>query len=217
MLLFVTGLNAELFMKSIARVSSGIIGALLLAGGADAQQLSGGALVKALRRGGSSCDMPVRLARRPTNKRPIPPERQLDETGGATAQAMGKALRDLKLPIGEVCSSPTYRALETVRLEQFGTPQPYSGLGDGGQSMQVSTEAQSAWLQKKVTQFPMGTNTLIITHFPNMSRAFPQSVAGLADGEADLWSGRQRRKSGRQSAATLVARVKIEERRTLRP
>jgi hypothetical protein len=35
---------------------------------------------------------------------------------------MGKALPALKIPIGEVFTSPTYRALETVRLVQLPNP-----------------------------------------------------------------------------------------------
>src|SRR5687767_4087700 len=37
-------------------------------------------------------------------------ERQLDEAGRASARDMGEALRRLKIPVGEVLSSPTYRA-----------------------------------------------------------------------------------------------------------
>jgi len=70
-------------------------------------------------------------------------ERQLDEEGRATAIAMGKALRELKIPVGEVLASPTYRALETVRYAQLGNPRTYEELGDGGQSMQGGTEAQA--------------------------------------------------------------------------
>jgi phosphohistidine phosphatase SixA len=127
-------------------------------------------------------------------------ERQLDQEGRATATAMGKALRELKIPVGSVLTSPTYRALETVRYAQLGTPQTFAELGDNGQSMQGGTDAQAAWLQKKVKDLPAGTNTIVITHFPNMTRAFPQQAAGLADGEALIFG-----------AAGYVARVKIEE------
>ena len=111
-------------------------------------------------------------------------ERQLDEAGRASAIAMGKALRELHIPIGEVFTSPTYRALETVRLAQFPNPRTVPELGDGGQSMQGATEAQAGWLQKKVTELPGHANTIVVTHFPNMSRAFPQWTSGLMDGEA---------------------------------
>jgi phosphohistidine phosphatase SixA len=119
--------------------------------------------------------------------------------------AMGNALRELKIPIGDVLSSPTYRALETVRYARFGNPQPYAELGDNGQSMQGGTAAQAAWLQKKVTSFPRGTNTIIVTHLPNLTGAFPQMTSGLADGEALIFG------SDSKGGPTLVARVKIED------
>ena len=162
--------------------------------------------MKALRQGGyvivmrhtsSPREVPDKTAANPDN---VKPERQLDQEGRATATAMGKALRDLKIPIGSVLSSPTYRALETIRYAQFGNPQAVPELGDNGQSMQGGTEAQAAWLRKKVTELPKGANTLIVTHFPNMSQAFPQSASGLADGEALVFG-----------PAGLLARIKIEE------
>jgi phosphohistidine phosphatase SixA len=183
------------------------LSALLLAGAASAQQhQSGDALVKALRQGGyvivmrhasSPRELPDKATANPDNTKP---ERQLDQEGRASATAMGKALRDLKIPIGTVLTSPTYRALETIRYAQFGKPQAFPELGDNGQSMQGGTEAQATWLRKKVTELPKGTNTLIVTHMPNMSRAFPESTNNLADGEAVIFG-----------PSGVVARVKIEE------
>ena len=178
---------------------------------AHAQSLSGEDLVKALRRGGyvvvmrhasSPMQTPDAKTANPDN---INHERQLDEQGRSTATAMGKALRELKIPVGEVLSSPTYRALETVRLALLGNPAPVAELGDGGRGMQASTEAYAAWLRSRVTQFPAGTNTFLVTHFPNMSRAFPQLTANLADGEALIFG------PDGKGGATLIARVKIEE------
>lgn len=188
-----------------------LLGLLLGTGASDAQTLSGAALVNALRHGGyvivmrhasSPREAPSREAAEPNN---VHLERQLDQTGRATATAMGNALRELKIPIGEVLSSPTYRALETVRLAQLGTAQTYPELGDGGQSMRGASEAQAAWLQKKVTQFPSGSNTIIVTHLPNIAKAFPQWSSGLDDGEALVFG------PDGKGGATLVARVKIDE------
>src|SRR2546423_7484511 len=81
---------------------------------ASAQTLAGDALVKALRQGGyvlvmrhtsSPRDAPSKASANPDN---VKLERQLDETGRATATAMGNALRELKIPIGRVFASPTY-------------------------------------------------------------------------------------------------------------
>jgi phosphohistidine phosphatase SixA len=131
-------------------------------------------------------------------------ERQLDEVGRTTAIAMGKALRDLKIPVGEVLASPTYRALETVKYAQLGNPRTYPELGDNGQSMQGGTPAQAAWLRQRVTQFPSRSNTILVTHFPNIRDAFPQA-SGVDDGEALVFGP-----DGKGGAA-LVARIKIEQ------
>ena len=187
------------------------VGMILLAGAAPAQTLSGEALVKALRRGGyvivmrhtsSPRDVPDKRTANPDN---VKPERQLDEVGRTTATAMGKALRDLKIPVGEVLASPTYRALETVRYAQLGNPRTYPELGDNGQSMQGGTEAQAAWLRNRVTQFPSGSNTFLVTHLPNIAGAFPQSSSGLDDGESLVFG------PDGKGGATLVARIKVEE------
>lgn len=187
------------------------LGLLLLAASARAQMLSGDALVKALQHGGyvivmrhasSPRQVPDKAIANPDNTKP---ERQLDQTGRSTSAAMGKALRALKIPIGEIYSSPTYRALETIRLAQLPNPKPTPELGDNGQSMGITTEAQAAWLQKAVTQFPSGTNTLLVTHFPNLTRAFPQDARGVEDGEALIFG------PDGKGGAKVVARVKIED------
>src|SRR5438477_9774436 len=129
-----------------------LIVGLLLAGFVHAQSLSGDALVKALRHGGyvivmrhtsSPRAVPDKQTANPDNTKP---ERQLDEEGRVTAITMGKALHDLNIPIGDVLSSPTYRALETVKYAQLGTARTFAELGDNGQSMQGGTSAQAAWL-----------------------------------------------------------------------
>jgi phosphohistidine phosphatase SixA len=181
---------------------------LLLSGAAHAQTLSGEALVKALRQGGYVIVM--RHASSPRDaadkkKKTPKSERQLDEKGRATATAMGKMLRDLKIPIGEVYTSPSKRAVETVQLAQWPNPKLTPELGDNGKSMSGGTQAQAEWLQKKVTQLPSGTNTILVTHLPNITRAFPGQTPALADGEAMIFGA-----DGKGGFKT-VARVKIED------
>src|SRR5579872_5288153 len=112
-----------------------------LMGAAGTIPLSGAALVGALRHGGY-----VILMRHASSPRTPPDpaqaepdnvqhERQLDDRGRASARALGDALRRLKLPLGEVLSSPTYRALETARLAQLAA-KAEPELGDAGHSMQ---------------------------------------------------------------------------------
>jgi len=110
---------------------------------AHAQTLSGRDLVAALRMGGY-----VVLMRHASSPRTPPDpaqsdatnlqhELQLDDLGRSTARVMGDALRKLRIPVGKVLSSPTYRALETIRLARLGQPETYPQLGDGGQNMQA--------------------------------------------------------------------------------
>src|SRR5829696_547247 len=101
---------------------------------------SGDALIASLKQGGY-----VLVMRHASSPRDVPDkatanadnpdmERQLDEAGRTGSKAMGTALRNIKIPVGDVLSSPTYRARETVRLAQLPNPQLRGELGDGGQS-----------------------------------------------------------------------------------
>lgn len=163
-----------------------------------AQTLSGEGLVKALQQGGYVIVM--RHASSPNTVPAGATERQLDDAGKAAAAAMGKALRDLKIPIGEVYSSPTQRAMATAQLAQWTQAKPAPELGDNGQSMAGGTAAQAEWLQKRVAQTSKGTNVLLITHMPNIRGAFP-AYTNVADGEALIFG----------PGSSLAARVKIED------
>lgn len=177
-----------------------------------AEPLNGRALVTALRQGGYVLVMrhtsspegrPDKATADPENTNL---ERQLDQTGRETARVMGEAIRKLGIPIGDVRSSPTYRALETVRLAAFGRAQTFAELGDGGQSMQRIQEAPAAWLRKTVGELPRpGTDTVTVTHMPNIVAAFGDSAKGASDGETFVF-----RPDGK-GGAELVARVKVEE------
>ena len=185
---------------------------LVIARPASAQMLAGEGLIKALRQGGY-----VIVMRHASSPREVPTkqtadagnvklERQLDEAGRAGSIAMGRALRDLRIPVGEVLTSPTYRALQTARLAQLANPQSHAELGDGGQSMQGATDAQVDWLRTRVSQLPAGTNTIIVTHMPNISRAFA-AWGAVGDGEAVIVG----------AGGRVVGRIKIDEWPRLKP
>ena len=186
------------------------IGSALLLTAAHAQTLSRPALVKALQGGGlvivmrhasSPGDIPAK-----PNPDNVPPERQLDEKGRTTAAAMGDALRRLKIPIGEVLTSPTYRARETARAARLPNPRAIAQLGEGPQSMQGAVDrAQTEWLQKKVKELPRGTNTVLVTHVPNITAAFPGEVPALDQGEALVFG------PGGAGGSRVVGRIKIED------
>jgi len=178
---------------------------------AAAQPLSSG-LVAELRSGGyvlvmrhahSPRELPDAASAHPDN---VNLERQLDEEGRAAAVAMGAAVRKLNIPIGQILTSPTFRALETVQALGFEDARSLEELGDGGNNMQPDADGKrSAWLRAKATEPPaQSTNVLIVTHLPNLRGAFGNAAADMADGETLIL----RSDEGR---VVVVGRVRIEE------
>ena len=186
--------------------------AVAIGGPGQAQGQGGEALADQLRRGGYVVIMrhanapgaePDRATADPENTRL---ERQLDETGRSTARAMGEAFRTLRIPVGQVLSSPSYRALQTVSFAGFGEPQIREELGQD-QGMQALADAtRSDWLRKEAATPPRpGTNTILVTHSTNIEGAYPKDGAAVDSGESLMF-----RPDGRGGAA-FVARVKITE------
>ena len=192
-------------------VAASLFGAMMPAT-ASAQTLSGdmvgnlqkGGYVLVMRHTSSPAALPDKSSAAPGNDKL---ERQLDANGQKTAREMGAAIKGLHIPVGDVLSSPTYRARETVRFAAFPAAKTFDELGDGWLGMAVqSPAAAAAWLRAKSQEAPRaGTNTLIVTHAPNIQGAFGQSANGIADGEMMVF-----RPDGRGSA-TLVTRLKIED------
>ena len=187
-----------------------IVGVALVTSVAGAQSERSADLIGALRQGGY-----VLVMRHASSPREVPTaqtanadnpklERQLDQPGRAGAAAMGQALRDLKIAVGDVFTSPTYRALETVKYARLANATPVAALGDGGQSMQGVAEVDAAWLRAKAAEVPRRGNTIIVTHMPNLDRAF-SGWGAVAEGETVVV-----RPDGK-GGATAIGRVRIDD------
>jgi phosphohistidine phosphatase SixA len=178
-----------------------------------APMISSSELVDALRQGGYV------LVMRHANSPSAPPdkstadagntalERQLDDKGRSTASAMGKAIKLLRVPVGEVYSSPTWRAREAARLADLDDVQTIPELDEAPHGMSGKANAQqAAWLRAKASQRPRaGTNSIIVTHMPNIVGAFGQDVSNIAAGEALVFQ------PDGKGGTELIARIKIEE------
>jgi hypothetical protein len=132
------------FRSGTAREILAISGAAAALITLQAQAPASDALVNQLRQGGyvlvmrhasSPRQVPTKDTANPDNTKL---ERQLDEAGRRAATAMGDALRGLRIPIGTVLTSPTYRAIETVKFAQLGSPAAVAELGDGGKACRAS-------------------------------------------------------------------------------
>jgi hypothetical protein len=170
----------------------------LVAAGASAVPALQAELIENLRRGGYVLVMRHAHAPREApakeqaDRDNVRLERQLDEAGRQGATAMGDAIRAQRIPIG------------AVTLARLGDPTIVDQLGDGGQSMQGVTEAQAERLRARVAQPPASGNTILVTHQPNLSRAFPEWGGTVADGETVVL-----RPDGNGSAR-VIGRIRID-------
>lgn len=141
--------------------------------GPPAVRLSGAALVSALRDGGYV--IYFRHARTnavpddqfPVNFQDCTTQRNLSEQGRAQAQAIGRAMRDLKIPIGRLLTSPFCRALETARLA-FGEPAIESSL-ENLETTSNDSERIAGVRRLLSTPPATGSNTVLVSHGINLS------------------------------------------------
>lgn len=155
-----------------------VLPCLLLAAGAPGlspprllQRLREGGCVLVMRHAQSPEQRPTAAAAEPDNPRR---ERQLSGAGKTTARELGMALRVLGVPFGPIYVSPTYRAIETVRLAGIGPFRTVAQLAEGPRGMAGSAgRAEVRWLRRATDRPPpSGGNALIVTHTPNIVGAF---------------------------------------------
>lgn len=199
-------------MKAMKWIGALWLGALVTVSGtllAQGEMLSSDRLVNALRDGGyvivmrhanSPREAPDGATANPDNR---DRERQLDAAGREAARTMGEALRRLAIPVTEVHSSPTYRALETARLMGFEDVATNAELSNEG--MRDSGEAYGAWLREQAEQAPVEGNRLLITHAPNMRAGFGELAGGMGEGDALVF------KPNDNGEGVLVGKVAITE------
>lgn len=165
-----------------------------------AAELRQGGFVIVMRHASSPRELPDAANANPDN---TTRERQLDAAGRRDAGAMGAALKRLGIPVSEVLSSPTYRALETARLIDAGKAREVEQLGNAG--MAAASETGTTWLQGEVARKTGGGNRLLITHGPNISAAFAQHAGGMTEGEALIFDPRG------ANGPVMIQRMRIEE------
>jgi broad specificity phosphatase PhoE len=167
-------------------------------------QLQGRALLTALRGGGyilyfrhTSTDF-GQNDERMTGYEDCATQRNLTDAGRAEARAIGTALRELDIPIGDVLASPFCRTMETARL-MFGRAVA-APIVRGGPAQPESADRYAELRNLLATPVPRGTNLAIASH----GNPFRAVAAGqyLAEGEAAVIAPR-----GPGNGFTVVARV----------
>jgi broad specificity phosphatase PhoE len=185
---------------------------LLLAAAPDAASADDRDIARALRAGGlvilvrHGATFPDQADTDPLNFDNIAAQRNLNEDGKALARSFGEALRQAGVPIGMVYTSKYNRAYETAVLAGFSNIEKTIDLTEGGLVVSPNENARrAAALRKMLTTEPKpGTNTILITHQPNIVAALGKDWFEVKEGEASIF----RPAGGRYE---LLARLQMNE------
>ena len=133
-------------------------------------------------------------------------QRQLNEKGVAAAKSFGAALKVMGVPVGPVWTSEFNRAYQTAVLAGLSKPVKSRDLTEGGLvvSPDENTRRAAAFRKLAGTLPPIGTNTVIVSHKPNIIDAFGRDWFEVKEGEASIF-----KPDG--SGYKLVARVQMDE------
>ena len=189
--------------------------ALLFASAGNAQPLSGAQLAEALRSGGyvivmrhgathsDQADTDPLNVEQPGNEAR---QRHLNDKGRAAAKAVGDSFRAMNVPVGTIISSKLFRAQETARLMNLGPVATSWDVTEGNQIVSPSENNRRAAALRKLAATPPapGTNTLVVTHKPNVIDAFGKDWFEVKEGEASVF------KPDGAGGFSPVARVPID-------
>lgn len=170
------------------------------------------ALAKALRSGGfvivvrHGATFPDQADTDPFHLDNIAAQRNLNDDGKALAKAFGEALRQEGIPVGRVYTSQFNRGYETAVIAGFKNIEKTADLTEGGLVVSPNeNNRRAAALRKMLAVAPNpGTNTVLITHKPNIIDALGKDWFDVKEGEASIF----RPENGKY---TLFARVQMAD------
>ena len=168
-----------------------------------AQALRAGGLVLIIRHGATRSDQ---ADADPVDFDNIAAQRNLNDKGKAAAVALGEAFRRIGAPVGKVYTSRFNRAYETATLAGFKEIEKTPDLtyAKSAASPDKNTTNPEAVRTMLGTAPQRGTNTVLITHTPNIVDALGKDWAEVKEGEASIF----RPANG---SYTLVARVQMDD------
>jgi broad specificity phosphatase PhoE len=168
-----------------------------------AQVLRAGGLVIAVRHGAT---FPDQADTDPLNFDNIAGQRNLNDKGKALANAFGDALRQVGVPVGKVYTSRYNRAYETAVIAGFVDIEKTPDITEGGLVVSPNENSRRSDAFRKMlgTAPQPGTNTILITHKPNIVDALGKNWFDVKEGEASLF----RPENG---SYKLLARMQMDE------
>jgi phosphohistidine phosphatase SixA len=200
--------------RGIAAAFAASFGLLIALGSAVPSRAAGDNtnLAQALRTGGfvivvrHGATFPDRADTDPLNFDNIAAQRNLNDKGKALAKAFGDAIRQARVPVGKVFTSRYNRAYETAVIAGFKDIEKTADITEGGLvvSPNENNRRIDAFHKLLSTAPKPGTNTILITHKPNIVDALGKDWFDVKEGEASLF----RPENG---GYKLVARLQMEE------
>jgi phosphohistidine phosphatase SixA len=168
-----------------------------------ARVLRAGGLVLVVRHGATFTDQ---ADTDPLNFDNIAAQRNLNDKGKALAKAFGDALRQTGVPIGKVYTSKYNRAYETALIAGFPEIEKTADLTEGGLIVSPNENNRRAdAFRKMLAVAPKNhTNTIIVTHQPNIIAALGKDWFDVKEGETSIFRPAD---GGYQ----LVGRIQMDE------
>jgi broad specificity phosphatase PhoE len=168
-----------------------------------AQALRAGGLVIVVRHGAT---FPDQADTDPLNFENIAAQRNLNDKGKVLARAFGDALRKAQIPVGKVYTSKYNRAYETALLAGFKEVEKTTALTEGGLvvSPNENNRRIEAFHKLLGTAPGPGTNTILITHKPNIVDALGKDWFDVKEGEASIFLPAN-------GSYKLVARIQMDD------
>ena len=196
------------------RIGGGIVAvmlALLTAIPADGQDAKVGEILAKLREGGHvivvrhGATHADQADTDPLNLDNVAKQRQLNDKGREDARMLGQVLKTAGVPIGKAYTSRFQRAVETARLIAGKEPEPTSDVSEGGLVVSPNeNNRRTQAFRALIARVPEpGTNTLIVSHKPNILDALGRDWFDIREGEASIF------KPDGKGGFTLVGRVQI--------
>jgi broad specificity phosphatase PhoE len=169
-------------------------------------------IVKALRAGGfvmvvrHGATFPDQADTDPLNFDNIAAQRNLNDKGKGLAKAFGDAIRQAGVSVGKVYTSKYNRAYETAVIAGFKDIEKIADITEGGLvvSPNENNRRVDAFHKLLGTAPTPGTNTILITHKPNIVDALGKDWFDVREGEATIF----RPENG---SYKLIARVQMED------
>ena len=167
------------------------------------QALRAGGLVIVVRHGAT---FPDQADTDPLNFDNIAAQRNLNDKGKALAQAFGDSIRQTGVPVGKVFTSKYNRAYQTAVIAGFKDIEKTADITEGGLvvSPNENNRRIDAFRMLLSTAPAPGTNTILITHKPNIVDALGKDWFDVKEGEASIF----RPENG---SYKFIARVQMEE------